>query len=246
MKIPSTLINADATGFFRPQGTAGSLADAGTRAARFIRPASPEGAAPGKKNSAPSPLDMDWSWIRRLVQRFLRDAMQPEKIMDANNHRENSENSLPATPIFSMDGDRADFGFTGMQNSGTPIYGKDDVDKPAPIEPKSDCGTCESRRYVDRSADSSVSYQTPTKINPQMSAMAVASHEREHVFNERAKADREGRQITSQTVSVQYATCPECNIMYAAGGTTRTQSVKVKEVAVAAQPEGEGEDGGLK
>jgi NMD protein affecting ribosome stability and mRNA decay len=50
----------------------------------------------------------------------------------------------------------------------------------------------------------------------------VMAHEQEHVSNEQAKADREGREVVSQTVSVSMAMCPECGRMYASGGETRT------------------------
>jgi len=88
-----------------------------------------------------------------------------------------------------------------------------------------ECSTCDSRRYVDQSDDPSVSFQAPTHISPGQSAAAVLSHEREHVVNEQARADREGRRVVSQTVSIQMANCPECNRMYAAGGSTRTVTV---------------------
>ena len=87
------------------------------------------------------------------------------------------------------------------------------------------CGTCESRRYVDQSDDPSVSFQTPTHISPGASAAAVMSHEREHVANEQARADREGRRVVSQSISLDVSTCPECKRMYVSGGTTRTTTV---------------------
>ena len=84
------------------------------------------------------------------------------------------------------------------------------------------CGTCESRRYVDQSDDPSVSFQTPTHISPGASASAVMSHEREHVANEQARADREGREVISQTITLETSICPECKRTYVSGGTTRT------------------------
>ena len=93
------------------------------------------------------------------------------------------------------------------------------------LEPQGSCYTCENRKYVDRSDDASVSFQTPTNISPGMAAAAVASHENEHVRNEQARADREGREIVSQTVTLTYDTCPECGRHYVSGGTTKTTSV---------------------
>jgi len=93
------------------------------------------------------------------------------------------------------------------------------------LKPRGECKTCAGRRYVDKSDDPSVSYQTPTSINPNTSAAAVASHENEHVSNERGNAQREERQIVSQTVTLTYDSCPECGRSYVSGGTTRTTSV---------------------
>ena len=93
------------------------------------------------------------------------------------------------------------------------------------LKPQGACHTCENRKYVDQSNDASVSFQTPTKVSPNMAAAAVASHENEHVRNEQARADREDREIVSQTVTLTYDCCPECGRHYVSGGTTRTTSV---------------------
>jgi len=93
------------------------------------------------------------------------------------------------------------------------------------LEPQGACHTCENRKYVDQSNDASVSFQTPTKVSPNMAAAAVASHENEHVRNEQARAHREDREIVSQTVTLTYDCCPECGRQYVSGGTTKTTSV---------------------
>jgi len=93
------------------------------------------------------------------------------------------------------------------------------------LEPSGSCYTCDNRKYVDQSDDASVSFQTPTNISPSMAAAAVASHENEHVRNEQARAQRDDREIVSQTVTLQYDTCPECGKQYVSGGRTRTTSV---------------------
>lgn len=95
-----------------------------------------------------------------------------------------------------------------------------------PIEPKGECKTCESRRYVDRSDDPSVSFQTPTRLSPNMAASAVASHENEHVSHEKGKAQREDREIVNQSVTFKYDVCPECGRNFISGGTTHTTSIK--------------------
>ena len=97
------------------------------------------------------------------------------------------------------------------------------------VKPKGQCKTCESRRYVDQSDDPSVSFQTPTKVNPNMAMGAVTAHENEHVRNEQGKAQREGREIVNQTVTLSYDTCPECGRHYVSGGTTRTTSISRSE-----------------
>ena len=90
------------------------------------------------------------------------------------------------------------------------------------IEGPKECQTCKNRKYVDDSSDPSVSYQSPTHISPGQSAGAVMAHEREHVTNEQARADREDRKVISQTVSVTTSVCPECGKVYVSGGVTRT------------------------
>ena len=93
-----------------------------------------------------------------------------------------------------------------------------------------ECQTCKSRTYMDVSDDPSVSFQTPTHISPGQSAAAVASHEMEHVTNEQAKAEKEGREIVSQSVTLQTSICPECKRVYVSGGVTRTVSAQKQEV----------------
>jgi len=114
-----------------------------------------------------------------------------------------------STLFFNLDGDSAELSLSAMRE----------------LEPQGVCHTCQNRKYVDRSDDVSVSFQTPTSINPSMAAAAVASHEQEHVRNEKAQAHREDRDIVSQTVTLQYDCCPECGRTYVSGGTTKTTSI---------------------
>lgn len=99
------------------------------------------------------------------------------------------------------------------------------------------CETCENRRYQDDSDDSSVSFQTPTKLTPQQAAMAVPAHEGEHVHNEQARADRDGRKVISQSVRIHTSICPECGRVYVSGGTTTT--VTASETPMEAPSAGE-------
>lgn len=84
------------------------------------------------------------------------------------------------------------------------------------------CETCEKRKYQDGSDDPSVSFQTPTRIDPDSAASAVRGHEMEHVFHEQAKAEKEDRKVVSQSVTLHTGICPECGKTYISGGTTRT------------------------
>ncbi len=85
-----------------------------------------------------------------------------------------------------------------------------------------ECQTCKNRRYQDGSDDMGVSFQTPTKIDPKAAASKVKSHEMEHVSRNQVKAEREGREIVSQSVTLSTAICPECGKVYVSGGLTRT------------------------
>ena len=108
--------------------------------------------------------------------------------------------------------------------------GKGQADGVAGAANVQECQTCKNRRYVDGSDDPSVSFQTPTHISPGQSAAAVSSHESEHVANEQAKADQEGREIISQTVTLETSICPECKRVYVSGGVTHTISRQKRQL----------------
>lgn len=88
------------------------------------------------------------------------------------------------------------------------------------------CETCKNRKYQDGSDDPGVSFQTPTALDPKEAAVAVRSHENEHVGREKAAALREGREVVSQSVAYHTGVCPECGSVYVSGGTTRTVTKK--------------------
>ena len=85
-----------------------------------------------------------------------------------------------------------------------------------------ECQTCKNRKYQDGSDDPGVSFKAPTKISPERAAYAIRSHEMEHVAHAWAKAQKEDREIVSQSVSYHTDICPECGKVYMSGGTTRT------------------------
>ena len=86
-----------------------------------------------------------------------------------------------------------------------------------------ECQTCKERKYQDGSDDPGVSFKTAAHIAPEAAGAAVRGHEMEHVVREQAKAQREGRRVINQSVSIHTAICPECGRSYVSGGTTRTQ-----------------------
>jgi hypothetical protein len=94
----------------------------------------------------------------------------------------------------------------------------------APISGSSECQTCRNRKYVDRSGDSTVSFQSPTKVATGSAYTMVRAHEQEHVAHEQAAAREEGLTVVSQTVSIHTAICPECGRSYVSGGTTTTST----------------------
>ena len=85
-----------------------------------------------------------------------------------------------------------------------------------------ECQTCQRRKYKDVSDDSTVSFQTPTKLTPGAAESQVRAHEQQHVTHEQARADKQGRKVVAQSVAIHYAVCPECGKSYVSGGTTTT------------------------
>lgn len=89
-------------------------------------------------------------------------------------------------------------------------------------EQNGECQTCKNRKYQDESDDPGVSFKSASKVAKGAASAAVRGHEQEHVVRERAKADREGREVVSQSVVIKTAICPECGDSYVAGGETTT------------------------
>ncbi|MBR2875582.1 MAG: hypothetical protein IKC01_00415 [Clostridia bacterium] len=93
---------------------------------------------------------------------------------------------------------------------------------PQEVMEDSECKTCAERKYQDGSDDPGVSFKTAAHISPEQSASKVRSHEYEHVVREQSKADREDKEVVSQTVTLHTNICPECGRTYVSGGLTRT------------------------
>ena len=84
------------------------------------------------------------------------------------------------------------------------------------------CETCSTRRYVDDSDDSGVSFQSPTRISPEAASAAAMGHEKEHYNRENAKAERENRDVIENRIQIFRDVCPECGKSYVSGGLTTT------------------------
>ena len=85
-----------------------------------------------------------------------------------------------------------------------------------------ECQTCQRRKYKDVSDDSTVSFQTPTRLTPGAAESQVRAHEMQHVTHEQARADKQERKVVSQSVAIHYDVCSECGRSYVSGGTTTT------------------------
>ncbi len=107
--------------------------------------------------------------------------------------------------------------------------GTGEVKSAQEVMEESECQTCKERKYQDGSDDPGVSFKTAAHIDPSMAQSAVRGHENEHVVREQAKADREGREVVSQSVTLHTAICPECGRVYTSGGTTRTVTADAPE-----------------
>ena len=98
----------------------------------------------------------------------------------------------------------------------------DDVKTPQEVMEDSECKTCAERKYQDGSDDPGVSFKTAAHISPEQAASKVRSHEYEHVVREQSKAERENKEVVSQSVRLHTDICPECGRAYVSGGVTDT------------------------
>lgn len=130
--------------------------------------------------------------------------------------------SRPAAMPFSPLGQTPTMSQAAIQPLGSPnapdsqrVFGQPDYDT-------YECQTCKNRTYQDGSNDMGVSFKTPTKLSPEKAAYAVRAHESEHVARAWAQAQREDKEVVSQSVTYRTGVCPECGKTYLAGGTTQT------------------------
>ena len=112
--------------------------------------------------------------------------------------------------------------FKPAQSTAAPQNNLANVQETPDINEITECQTCAERKYVDQSADGSVSFQSPESVSPEAAQSAVRAHEGEHIANERARAEQNGRRILSQSVVIYMDICPECGKAYVAGGEART------------------------
>ncbi len=113
----------------------------------------------------------------------------------------------------------------------------DDVKTPQEVMEDSECKTCAERKYQDGSDDPGVSFKTAAHISPEQAAAKVRSHEYEHVVREQSKADRENKEVVSQSVRLHTDICPECGRTYVSGGVTNTVTRGKDEPKEQVEPE---------
>ena len=113
----------------------------------------------------------------------------------------------------------------------------DDVKTPQEVMEDSECKTCAKRKYQDGSDDPGVSFKTAAHISPEQAAAKVRSHEYEHVVREQSKADRENKEVVSQSVRLHTDICPECGRTYVSGGVTNTVTRGKSEPQEQVEPE---------
>jgi hypothetical protein len=163
--------------------------------------------------------------IDNTMNAYLRMARQPPSadataMRHHNTQPETQQANRTSRPWITVD----------ISPEGLAAYAKSETTKNVKGMEKlaalTECKTCKSRKYQDGSNDPSVSFQTPTNISPGQSAALVLAHEYEHVSNDKAKAEEEGRRVISQTVKLESSICPECGRIYISGGVTRTVTAK--------------------
>ncbi len=114
----------------------------------------------------------------------------------------------------------------GRTEDGEPVKGRNvkekaDSSSVSEVAKKGECQACKERKYMDGS-DEQVSFKSPASINPNAVYARVRGHEQEHVVNAYDKAKEGGGKVMNASVSIHYATCPECGRRYVSGGTTHT------------------------
>ncbi len=141
-----------------------------------------------------------------------------------------------SSPAWSLSGSR----FSGQAAPGPEPFGPQGRENPAvsrqPDLDTYECQTCKNRKYQDGSNDPSVSFKTPTRLSPERAAYAIRSHEAEHVAHAWAQAQREDKEVVSQSVTYHTDICPECGRTYIAGGNTRTTFRSAPETYEAQPP----------
>lgn len=128
--------------------------------------------------------------------------------LERENYRKNAESSADKKKISELD--------NRLKNL------RERLDKLNEKQDGGECQTCKNRKYQDGSDDPGVSFKSASKVGPEGAAAAVRGHEYEHVYRNRAKAAREGKEVVYQSVRIKTAICPECGDSYVAGGETTT------------------------
>ncbi|WP_026369038.1 hypothetical protein [Aminiphilus circumscriptus] len=176
-----------------------------------------EGAFPGDLRAGRSRAPEEPELTARASAAGVSAASETSPASDGEPSSREAKAALPLSLSGPQKGSEG--GAMPVRADGLKALAEERAKKRLGLEP---CETCENRRYQDDSDDPSVSFQAPTKLTPQAAAAAVPAHEGEHVHNEQARANREGRRVISQSVRIHTSVCPECGRVYVSGGTTTT------------------------
>jgi hypothetical protein len=82
----------------------------------------------------------------------------------------------------------------------------------APVE----CSSCASRTYVCSSG------ATTSGVSSNNSASFVAAHEADHLSDQRADAESQGKDVVAQNMRMYTSLCGECGKVYVSGGKAET------------------------
>lgn len=109
--------------------------------------------------------------------------------------------------------------YAGINTKGNSVEAVHKINGVIPVNEKSnlsvgktsssECQTCSSRKYMDRSNDGSVSFQAPTYVSPQASFSKVSAHEQEHVSHAVVEGNPAGNKLISSSVSLKMDVCTE-------------------------------------
>ncbi len=106
----------------------------------------------------------------------------------------------------------------GVFNNPASAYAADNLgasSRTAKNSGTQECQTCRERKY--RCGDGS-----PESVSASTSSAQVMSHEKRHLVEQKASADRKEMEVVNTSIRIEYNKCPECGRMYASDGEATT------------------------